>query len=310
MNNSSEIVDIKKTYLAIATMLMAILCVDLYMVVIKFLGNEYSVIQLAVFRNVAGVIPLFILILFTKEYLSVFKNLNKKFIYLSFLRGLCFLAMNIFIFISVINLEFATAMTLTFSSPFFIVILSIFFLKDKVGIYRWSAIFIGFFGVVLIMKPTSDIFNYFSIFPILTAIAWAFSVIILKYIPEGHSTAKIQLYTLIFNVLGGVFLFFITTDHVEIKNTQDFFLMTLTGILGGTAAILFIYAYRLISASKMASFEYFGIPSSFILGWFFFNEAPWSQLFPGVLVIVFAGMIIIWRDSIKQKSINITREIN
>ena len=70
MNNSSEIVDIKKTYLAIATMLMAILCVDLYMVVIKFLGNEYTVFQLAVFRNVAGVIPLIVLILFTKEYLS------------------------------------------------------------------------------------------------------------------------------------------------------------------------------------------------------------------------------------------------
>tara|TARA_B100002052_G_scaffold157249_1_gene143299 strand:- start:581 stop:1513 length:933 start_codon:yes stop_codon:yes gene_type:complete len=310
MNNSSEIVDIKKTYLAIATMLMAILCVDLYMVVIKFLGNQYTVIQLAVFRNIAGVIPLFIMILFTKEYLSVFKNLNNKFVYLSFLRGLCFLSMNIFIFISVINLEFATAMTLTFSSPFFIVILSIIFLKDKVGIYRWSAIFIGFFGVVLIMKPTSDIFNYYSIFPILTAIAWSFSVIILKYIPEGHSTAKIQLYTLIFNVLGGVFLFFITKGHVEIKNTQDFLLMTLTGILGGTAAILFIYAYRLISASKMASFEYFGIPSSFILGWLFFNEAPWSQLFPGVLVIVSAGMIIIWRDSVNQKSLNVSRKIN
>ena len=310
MNNSSEIVDIKKTYLAIATMLMAILCVDLYMVVIKFLGNEYTVFQLAVFRNVAGIIPLFVLILFTKEYLSVFKNLNNKFVFLSFFRGLCFLAMNIFIFISVINLEFATAMTLTFSSPFFIVILSIIFLKDKVGIYRWSAIFIGFFGVVLIMKPTSEIFNFYSIFPILTAIAWSFSVIILKYIPEGHSTAKIQLYTLIFNVLGGVFLFFIITGHVEIKNIQDFLLMTLTGILGGTAAILFIYSYRLISASKMASFEYFGIPSSFILGWLFFKEAPWSQLFPGVLVIVFAGMIIIWRDSVKQKSINVSREIN
>ena len=310
MNNSSEIVDIKKTYLAIATMLMAILCVDLYMVVIKFLGNEYTVFQLAVFRNVAGIIPLFVLILFTKEYLSVFKNLNNKFVFLSFFRGLCFLAMNIFIFISVINLEFATAMTLTFSSPFFIVILSIIFLKDKVGIYRWSAIFIGFFGVVLIMKPTSEIFNFYSIFPILTAIAWSFSVIILKYIPEGHSTAKIQLYTLIFNVLGGIFLYFATSRHVEIKSVQDFLLMTLTGILGGTAAILFIYSYRLISASKMASFEYFGIPSSFILGWLFFKEAPWSQLFPGVLVIVFAGMIIIWRDSVKQKSINVSREIN
>ena len=310
MNISTQNADLKKTYIAIITMLLAILCVDMYMVVIKFLGDEYTVIQLAVFRNIAGVIPLFILILFTKEYLSVFKNLSNKFLVLSFFRGLGFLSMNIFIFISVINLEFATAMVLTFSSPFFIVILSIIFLKDKVGIYRWSAIFIGFFGVVLIMQPTSDIFNYYSIFPILTAIAWAFTVIILKFIPEGHSTAKIQLYTLIFNVIGGVILFLITTGHTDIKNTQDFLLMTLTGILGGTAAILFIYSYRLISASKMASFEYFGIPSSFVLGWLFFNEAPWEQLFPGVFVIVFAGMIIIWRDKVKQKSTKVSREIN
>ena len=310
MNISTQNADLKKTYIAIITMLLAILCVDMYMVVIKFLGDEYTVIQLAVFRNIAGVIPLFILILFTKEYLSVFKNLNNKFLVLSFFRGIGFLSMNIFIFISVINLEFATAMVLTFSSPFFIVILSIIFLKDKVGIYRWSAIFIGFFGVVLIMQPTSDIFNYYSIFPILTATAWAFTVIILKFIPQGHSTAKIQLYTLIFNVTGAVILFLITTGHTEIKSTEDFLLMTLTGILGGTAAILFIYAYRLISASKMASFEYFGIPSSFVLGWLFFNEAPWEQLFPGVFVIVFAGMIIIWRDKVKQKSTKVSREIN
>ena len=310
MNISTQNADLKKTYIAIITMLLAILCVDMYMVVIKFLGDEYTVIQLAVFRNIAGVIPLFILILFTKEYLSVFKNLSNKFLVLSFFRGLGFLSMNIFIFISVINLEFATAMVLTFSSPFFIVILSIIFLKDKVGIYRWSAIFIGFFGVVLIMQPTSDIFNFYSIFPILTAVAWAFTVIILKFIPEGHSTAKIQLYTLIFNVIGGVILFLITTGHTDIKSTQDVLLMTLTGILGGTAAILFIYSYRLISASKMASFEYFGIPSSFVLGWLFFNEAPWEQLFPGVFVIVFAGMIIIWRDKVKQKSTKVSREIN
>ena len=310
MNISPEKADLKKTYLAIVTMLLAILCVDMYMVVIKFLGNEYTVIQLAVFRNIAGVIPLFILILFTKEYISVFRNLNNKFIVLSFFRGLAFLSMNIFIFISVINLEFATAMVLTFSSPFFIVILSIIFLKDKVGIYRWSAIFIGFFGVVLIVQPGSDIFSFYSIFPILTAIAWALSVIILKFIPDGHSTAKIQLYTLIFNVIGGVVLFLLTTGHAEIKSTQDFFFMTLTGILGGTAAILFIYSYRLISASKMASFEYFGIPSSFVLGWLFFNEAPWEQLFPGVFVIVFAGMIIIWRDKVKQKKTKVSREIN
>ena len=153
----------------------------------------------------------------------------------------------------------------------------------------------------MIMRPTSEIFSFYSIFPILTAIAWAFTVIILKFIQGNHSTAKIQLYTLIFNVSGGIILFLVTTGHLEIKSLKDFILMTTTGILGGTAAILFIYSYRLISASKIASFEYLGIPSSFILGWIFFAEAPWSQLFPGVIVIIFAGMIIIWRDNVKQK---------
>ena len=84
--------------------------------------------------------------------------------------------------------------------------------------------------------------------------------------------------------------------------------MVLTGILGGTAAILFVYAYRLISLSKLASFEYFGIPSSFLLGWIFFNEAPWQQLFPGVLLIVSAGFIIIWRDSQKIKTVKANKK--
>ncbi len=309
MKISSEKTDLKKTYLAIATMLLAILCIDLYMVIIKFLGDDYSIIQLTLFRNVAAILPLLLLILFTNEFSTIFKNLGNKFLILSCLRGICFLSMNVFIFISVVNLEFATAMTLTFSSPFFIVILSIILLSEKIGIYRWSAVIIGFVGVVMIMKPTSEIFSLYSIFPILTAIAWAFTVIILKFIQGNHSTAKIQLYTLIFNVIGGFILFFVTTGHVEIKNFKDFILMTMTGVLGGTAAILFIYSYRLISASKIASFEYLGIPSSFILGWIFFNEAPWSQLFPGVIVIIFAGMIIIWRDNIKKKSIEGNKQI-
>ena len=142
MNISHRNTEIKKTYLAVATMLLAILCVDSYLVVIKFLGNEYTVIQLTVFRNIAAIIPLFLLLLYTKEYFLVFKKIDNKFLLLSLLRGLSFLAMNIFVFISVVNLEFATAMTLTFSSPFFIVILSIIFIGDRVGIYRLSLIHI------------------------------------------------------------------------------------------------------------------------------------------------------------------------
>ena len=54
--------------------------------------------------------------------------------------------------------------------------------------------------------------------------------------------------------------------------------------------------FSLVAPSSLAPFEYLGIPSSFILGWIFFNEAPLDQLFPGVIGIIAAGMIVIWRD--------------
>ena len=106
------------------------------------------------------------------------------------------------------------------------------------------AIIIGFLGVVLILKPTSDIFNYYSIYSILVAFAWGVTVIILKFIPSNFSTSKIQFYTLIFNVIGAFFLFVILSNDFTVNNLRDLLLMVLTGILGGTAAILFVYAYR------------------------------------------------------------------
>jgi drug/metabolite transporter (DMT)-like permease len=240
------------------------------------------------------------LILFSQDNSKIFKDLNKKFITVCLIRGLCFTGVNVFFFISVINMQYAIAMTLTFASPFFIALLSIFILKDKVGIYRWSAIVIGFFGVVMIMKPTSDVFVIYSIFPILVAFCWSLSMIVLKFIPENISTAKIQFYSLFFSIVGAIILYFISSDHQPIENIFHLFLMVMTGILGGTGGILFIYAYRLMLPSKLAPFEYLGIPSSFILGWVFFKEAPIDQLFPGVLAIVLAGMIIIWRDAKKE----------
>lgn len=288
------------TYLAVGAMLLGIILIDSYGIIIKSLGDTYSTTQLLVFRNVFAIIPLVILILFSQDDLKIFKDLNKKFITVCLIRGLCFTGVNVFFFISVINMQYAIAMTLTFASPFFIALLSIIILKDKVGIYRWSAIVIGFLGVIMIMKPTSDVFVIYSIFPILVAFCWSLSMIVLKFIPENISTAKIQFYSLFFSIVGAFVLYFISSDHQPIENMSHLFLMIMTGILGGTAGILFIYAYRLMLPSKLAPFEYLGIPSSFILGWIFFKEAPIAQLFPGVLAIVLAGMIIIWRDALRE----------
>ncbi len=296
MSTFLKLSNLPKIYIAICAMLLGIVFVDLYGVIIKTLGNLYSTAQLTVFRNAFAVIPLLFLLLFSKGYDDIFKNINKRFVFLCFLRGICFLFMNISYYVAIINMNFATASTLTFSSPFFIIILSIFLLQHKIGIYKWSAVIIGFVGVVMIMRPTSDVFSFYSIFPIITAFTWACYMVILKFIPENYSPVKIEFYTLIFSFLGSIILMFFTSDYNAIQSSEHWILMVLIGISGGIATVLFIYAYRLVAPSSLAPFEYLGIPSSFILGWIFFNEAPIDQLFPGVIGIIAAGMIVIWRD--------------
>ena len=309
MKNTSIRSSPRVIYLSVGSMILGVLFIDIYGIIIKFLGDSYSTNQVVLFRNLFAIIPLLTLIFYTNENLNIFKKITKKFIILCSIRGLCFLFMNVFYFIAINNMDFATASTLTFSATFFIVILSIFFLNDKVGIYRWSAVIIGFIGVAIIMKPTNDIFSYYSVYPLMVGFLYSIAIIILKFIPDYNSTAKIQFYSLISSIIGAVILLAITFDNTVIKSFNDLLMLISIGILGGSAGILFIYAYRLIEASKLAVFEYLAIPSSFFLGWFFFDEAPIDQLFPGVLGIVLAGMIIIWRDKKKKRTLKVSKKI-
>jgi drug/metabolite transporter (DMT)-like permease len=285
-----------KVFLAIISMLMGIVLVDFYSVIIKSLGNQYSTPQLAFFRNFFALLPVVFLLFVTKDLSNILKDISKKFLFLCFLRGLSFVFMQIFFYIAVINMNFATAITLTFSSPIFIVVLSILLLKEKIGVFRWSAIFIGFSGVLIIMSPSSEVFSIYSILPLLAALCWAISNIVLKFIPDNVSSVKINFYSLNFSYLTCIIILFFTNDVSSVQSSIHWLLMILIGILGGIASILFSYAYRVISPSTLAPFEYLGIPSSFILGWLFFNETPIEQLFPGVIGIVLAGFIIIWRE--------------
>ena len=310
MKNSSVKSNSRIIYLSVGSMFLGVLFIDIYGIIVKFLGDTYSTNQMVLFRNLFAIIPLLALIFYTNENLKIFKKLTKKFIILCFIRGFCFLFMNVFYFIAINNMDFATASTLTFSATFFIVILSIFFLNDKVGIYRWSAVIIGFLGVAMIMKPTSDIFSYYSIYPLMVGFLYAVAIIILKFIPKYNSTAKIQFYSLIASIFGAVILLAITFDNKFIQSYKDLLMLVSIGILGGAAGILFIFSYRLIEASKLAVFEYLAIPSSFFLGWLFFNEAPIDQLFPGVLGIIFAGMIIIWRDKKKKRAFKVSKKVH
>ena len=177
-------------FLPIIALFFGLIFIDLYGVIGKSLGAYYSTPQLTVFRNLFALIPILGLAALTKQLSVLFKKVSSRLIYLCLLRGICFLSVQVFYFISIINMDFAIATTLAFSSPIFIILLSVILLRENVGIYRWTAVVIGFLGVILIMKPNSDIFNIYAVFPLICALSWAASTVILRFIPKDSSVLK------------------------------------------------------------------------------------------------------------------------
>jgi hypothetical protein len=83
---------------------------------------------------------------------------------------------------------------------------------------------------------------------------------------------------------------------MPLESGNDAGLLLLMGVFGGTGVMCLVTAYRMADPSSLSPFEYFGIPISFTLGWLFFSEAPFDDLFPGIIFIILAGLIIIYRE--------------
>ena len=104
------------------------------------------------------------------------------------------------------------------------------------------------------------------------------------------------MYTLIGALIGSLFMVIITNSFVEVKNVFDWIWLASMGTFGGMGVYFWVSAYRLTEPSNLSPFQYFGIPISFLIGWLVFNEAPFSKLFPGVILIIAGGGLVIWHE--------------
>jgi drug/metabolite transporter (DMT)-like permease len=281
---------------AVAYVLLAILLFDIQGVIVKFLGERYPVQQLAGFRNVFGLIPSLIVLLLSSEWHARGRLLRIRQWRLGLLRGL-FIAMAQYCFyLSITKMELATASTLTYISPVLITLLSIPILKREVGLWRWLAVIIGFFGVLMIMGPGSEIFTPYSLLPIGAAFGYSLSTVCVRLFDDHNPTALLNMYASAGALFGALAIVFATTGYSEVESLQDWGLLLGMGMVGGFAVLALINAYRLARPSSLSPYEYFGIPFAFILGWLFFDEAPFAKLFPGVLLIIAGGLLIAWRE--------------
>lgn len=281
---------------AILVCLLAYFCFDLMSVHVRILSASYSPQELSVYRNVLGVLPSILLLMYTRELSFDIKDYKIKKWKLAFGRGLLVALAQLLFYTALADLELATVSALGQTNAIFIVLIAVIFYREKVGLWRWSAVIIGFGGAVWIMQPGSNMFTWTAALPIGAAFCYAASMVTLRSFDVSISSAIIYLYSSIAAALGAILLATGTTDFSPIQSMSDALLILSMSLCGGFGVVFLMYAFRHAPASVLAPFSYFGILTAFGLGWIVFDELPLDKLFPGAILIILSGLTILWRE--------------
>jgi drug/metabolite transporter (DMT)-like permease len=281
---------------AILISLLAVLLFDLMGLVIKHLSTSYGAAELAAWRNLFGLIPALIALGSTRRWHDAGRPWRMRQWHIPLIRGAAVALAQFCFYLALGRLAFATAATISYSNALFIVALSVPILGERVGLFRWSAALIGFGGVVLVMGPGRDGFSLDALLPLAAAMLYAVAGVTSRLLDEDVPSALVNLHSTSIAAIGALAIALATGGFTPVASAADLGWIVAMGMFGGTAVLCLVVAYRMTEPSNLAPFSYFGIPMALLLGWVFFDEAPLDDLFPGALLIVVGGLMIVWRE--------------
>jgi drug/metabolite transporter (DMT)-like permease len=271
----------------------------------KWLSDQMSIWQLQLMRSVIGAAVLAAAVLIANKDASLIAINGVTVFIRSFLMAISFLTY----FIAIGILPIAIVAAGLFSSPLFTVFFGRFILKEKVGLFRISFAFIGFFGVVLVLQPGTTEFEPALLWPLGCGFSYALTnTYTRKYCLEENPLALSFWLSVLFAVIGliGMIGFSFSTIGPEGSNFVNHPpLMPDPTVLGvavgiGICSIAMHFflatAYQNAPASLLAPLEYVYLPLVIFGGIFFFGEQPTSTAYLGIAVIVFSGIVIAWRE--------------
>ncbi|MGJ8597176.1 DMT family transporter [Sulfitobacter sp.] len=285
-----------RTFTAVLLLLCALTLFDAMGLIIKHLSPRYSAAELSAYRNTFGLIPSLIVLYSSSDWHAKGRIWRLRQWRLALARGAILTLAQFSFYLSLGLLTFATASTITYANSLFAVALATVLLREKVGWVRWGAVLLGFIGVIWIVRPGSDSFSPAALLPLGAAVCYALVGVTARVMDHDVPTPLINLYSSIVALMGAVILALFTGGFTPLDRASDIWWLVAMGGFGGTAVLLLIMSYRIAEQSNLAPFNYFGIPLAFLLGWVFFDESPWDELFPGALLILASGLLIVWRE--------------
>ena len=282
-------------------MFMSICAFSVMDIIVKW-SEHYPLGQVLFFRGFFGIVFYFFII--PRERLSNFYYTKRA--GLHFLRCFSGLIALVAIFIALRSLPLATVVSISFAAPIFTTIFSIFLLSEKVGIYRWLAVLVGFVGILIITEPGITSLNIYYIFPIIFCIGLSYVAITIRKLSTSEPVWLISLFFSISITL--LSLLSIPFGWV-MPTIKDFLILAMIGIFGGVANLWLSQSYKYSEVSLVTPLKYLALVFAIIFGYLIWDEVPTIKSLFGAALVIFSTLIIFRREIYKKKIIS-TKTLN
>ena len=286
---------LSKNQLGFLYMFLSIIGFSLMDVIVKW-SVDYPIGQILFFRGFFGIIFYFFII--PRDRLHNFYQTKRP--GLHSLRCIAGLIAIVAIFIALRKLPLATVVSISFAAPIFTTILSIFLLSEKVGIYRWLAVLVGFIGILIITEPGISELNIYYVFPIIFCLGLSYVAITLRQL---SSTEPVWLISLFFSIAITLMSFITIPFGWVMPSFNHFIILSLIGIFGGASNLWLSQSYKYSEVSLVTPLKYLTLVFAIIFGYFIWDEIPTIKTLIGAFLVIISTLIIFRREIYKKKDI-------
>ncbi len=290
---------LSKNQLGFLYMFLSVCAFSVMDLIVKW-SDSYPLGQVIFFRGFFGLVLYYFVI--PKERLKDFYYTKRPMLHFS----RCFFGLMalLSIFTALRNLPLATVVSISFAAPIFTTIFSIFFLSEKVGYFRWLAVFVGFVGIIIISEPGLSSLNIYYIFPVIFVLGMSYVAISIRQLSSTEPVWLISLYFSVAITLAG--LFTIPYGWL-IPNLKDLILLSFIGIFGGVANLWLSQSYKFAEVSLVTPLKYLALVFAIIFGYLIWDEIPTIKTLIGATLVIVSSIIIFRREILLKKQISTAR---
>ncbi|MEM7404387.1 MAG: DMT family transporter [Pseudomonadota bacterium] len=192
------------------------------------------------------------------------------------------------------HLPLADVTAVSAGTPLVVLVLAVIFLNERVGAHRWTAVALGFVGILLITRPGLSVFGTLTLLPVAGIVLWGVYQVLMRFVSAFDSTETTLLWSgvTIFVVTGAVAPWF----WISVPDWETWALFALVGSLNTAGHFMMIAAIARSEASALQPFTYSIVLWALLLGWLVFDEWPDAMSVAGTLLVLAGGLYALHRE--------------